>query len=437
MLLDKNEISAILSDWNFWKQDLSTGIKREKYLNELNKLIFTEQILVITGPRRSGKSYLMRQLAKNLIDKGTAKKNILIINFEDPRFVKTDLELLNKIYETYIEIIRPEETPYIFLDEIQEVKGWEKWVLMMQELKKARIIASGSNARLLSHELATLLTGRHIDMTIFPLSFNEFLDFHQISVKKEKDFIQNQMMIKRSLNDYFEYGAFPQVVLGNSKKELLLSYLDDLLEKDLVKRYKIRKVEKLKSLVKFYLSNISSLTTFSSIEKFLNLSSDTVEKFSSYLENIYLLFFLKRFSYKVKEQEKSPRKVYAVDTGLINQVGFRFSENFGRLAENIVFLHLLRKKLVEKQTELFYWKNERHQEIDFVVKKNNNLFPIQVCWDIREWKTKSREIKSLLKGMEVLKQNKGLVITEDYKKTEKYGSKEIQFVSLIEWLLYA
>jgi len=434
--MDKFEILTILEDWNFWKKELDTGIIRNLYLEKLKKFISTNQIIAITGARRSGKSFIMKQLAKKLTDEGLDKKQILIINFEDPRFTQLDSKLLQKIYETYLESLNPEDKPYIFLDEIQEVEDWERWVRMMHELGKAKIIVSGSNAKLLSKELSTLLTGRHIDLTIFPLSFREFLFFNSIEVKEELDIISKKIEINRLLKEYFEFGSFPEVVLNPEKEQILLSYFDDIANKDLVRRYRIRKPEKLKSLVMFYLSNISSQTTFNALRKHLSISTSTVEKFSNYLETVYLTFFLKRFSFKFKEQEKSPRKVYSIDTGLSNTIGLRFSQNIGKVAENLVFLELLRRKITNPKIELYYWKNERHQEVDFVIKDGISIKKlIQVCWDINKLNTKKRETGSLIKGLEELKLSEGLIITEEYEGEENIKDKKIKYLPLCKWLL--
>lgn len=434
--MNKNEIFKILDDWNFWKRDLETGIDRAFYLDRLKRFSATNQILVITGARRSGKSFIMRQLAKEFAEEGVNKKNILMVNFEDPRFTELTTETLQEIYETYLEFLSPEKKPVVFLDEIQEVKGWEKWARTLHELGKAKIIVSGSNAKLLSKELATLLTGRHLSTVIFPLSFKEYLLFNEIRIKDNLDVISKSIEIKSLLRKYLEFGSFPEVVLSEEKKEILLGYFGDVLDKDLIRRFRIRKPEKLKSLTKFYLSNISSLITFSSIEKFLGASADTIEKFSGYLETAYLLFFLKRFSFKVKEQEKSPRKVYAVDSGLANTIGFRFSENVGKLAENIVFLELKGKQAINPELELYYWKDQHHREVDFVVKEGLKVKQlIQVCWELSRSETKHREIRALLKAMQEFNLNEALVITEDYEAEETMKDKQIRFLPLWKWLL--
>ncbi|MEW6618964.1 MAG: ATP-binding protein [bacterium] len=368
--MEKNEIIRVLEDWNFWKKDLATGYERPHYLNRLKGFLTTSHIIVITGARRSGKSFMMRQLAKSLIKEGVEKNRILFVNLEDPRFTGLDAKNLQKIYEVYLEFLNPKQRPYLFLDEVQEAKEWEKWVRTVHELNKAQLIISGSNAKLLSTELATLLTGRHLDLTLFPLSFREYLTFCGINLKDRLDLINQETNIKRLQRECLESGSFPEVVLAKERREILLKLFEDILNRDIIKRFRIRKGEELMSLTRFYLSNISSLTTFSSLEKFLKVSADTIERFSGYLREAYILYFLKRFSFRVKEQEKSPRKVYAIDIGLANTIGFRFSENLGRLAENLVFLELERRRCAKPNLELYYWKDVHHREVDFVVKED-------------------------------------------------------------------
>lgn len=434
--MDKNELIRILEDWNFWKRDLESGFPRPYYLNRLKDFLSTSHIIVISGARRSGKSFLMRQLAKSLIREKIERNNILIVNFEDPRFTELNTKTLQGIYEGYLEFLNPKEKPYVFLDEIQEVEDWEKWVRTLHELGKARIVISGSNAKLLSRELSTLLTGRHLDLVVFPLSFREYLTFKNVEIADKIDIVNKEIEIKRLLRECLEQGLFPEVALAQEKKQILLNYFEDILNKDIIRRFKIRKAEELAALAKFYLSNLSSLITFSSLEKSLRISADTIEKFSGYLEDAYILFFLKRFSFKVKEQEKSPRKVYAVDTGLANVIGFRFTQNMGRLAENLVFLELNRKKILNSNLELYYWKDVHHREVDFLIKENLKVRQlIQVSWEVAKFETKNREIRALLKAMEEFELKKGLVITEDFEAEEDFNGKKIEYIPLWKWLL--
>ncbi len=434
--MNKNEVIKILADWNFWDKDLETGIDRDSYINRLINLLATEFIVVITGARRSGKSFLMRQVAKRLINSGVHKNEILIINFEDPRFTKLDTKLLQEIYEVYLEFFNPKRKPYIFLDEIQEVEAWEKWVRTTRELQKAHIIISGSNAKLLSRELSSLLTGMHLDLTVYPLSFEEYLFFNNLRLKDNLDLINKQTEIKGLLRKYIEFGSFPEVVLREEKKDILLRYYEDILNKDLIKRFRIRKPDALKNLAKYYLTNISNLVTFNSIERYLDISADTIEKFSTYFEDAYIFSFLKRFSFKIKEQDKSPKKVYCLDTGLANTIGFRFSENSGKSMENIVFLKLRGEMLKSPQLKIFYWKDQHHREVDFVLKEGLKVEQlIQVCWNASDEKAKNREIRALIKAMNEFGLNEGLVITEDYTFEEKVDDKTIKFLPLWQWLL--
>src|SRR3989338_814596 len=433
--MDKKELIEILQEWNFWKKELDTGKERELYLEKCLRFLNVNVVVSIIGIRRSGKSYIMRQTIKKLIEKGTESKNILMVNFEDRRFAEFYPKFLDEIYETYIEFLKPDKEQFIFLDEIHNVTKWEKWVRTMHELGKAKIIISGSSSSLLTGELASILTGRHLDVFIFPLSFREFLHFKSIKIEDKLDLIAKKIEIKRALSQYIEYGGFPEVVLSNEKKQLLLTYFDDILTKDIEKRYKLKETEKLRALARFYLTNISNTITFNSIKQFLDTTTNTIQKFSSYLEEVNMLFFVKRFSFKVKEQEKSARKLYAADVGLANAVGFRFSSNLGRIAENLVAIELRREERLGNM-EIYYWQDIQKREVDFIVKKEQKIRQlIQVCWNINEYKTKEREIKALLKASKELKCKNMLVITEDKEGEENIGNKKVKYFPLWKWLL--
>lgn len=432
--MDKIQILEILQDWNFWKKELDIGIKRKEYLKFALRFLKSNIVLAIIGVRRSGKSFLMRQLAKELKEKGVKENNILIINFEDRRFTEFNLKLLDQIYETYLENLKPTK-PYIFLDEIHKIPEWEKWVRTFHELNKAKIIVSSSSSKLMYGELASVLTGRHLDIVVFPLTFSEFLYFRGLKIRDKLDLVAKKIEIKNFLNEYLEYGGFPEVVLSKEKK-LLLTYFEDILAKDIEKRYKVRETEKLKSLANFYLTNISSLITFNSLKKYLELSTDTIEKFSSYLEEANILFFIKRFSFKVKEQEKAARKIYAIDVGLANSVGFKFSRDLGKIIENIVAINLKKNETLNPNIKTYYWQDILKKEVDFVIKEKQKINQlIQVCWDIEKYKTKEREVNALLKASKELKCNNLLIITEDKEGEEKIKGKTIKYAPLWKWLL--
>lgn len=438
--MKKNELLEILQDWNFWKKELDTGKEREVYLEKCLRFLHTNIVTAIIGVRRAGKSYIMRQTIKKLIEEGTERKNILMVNFEDNRFVEFYPKLLDEIFETYLEFLKPCKKPFVFLDEVHNVPKWERWVRTTQELGKAKIIVSGSSSKLMAGELATVLTGRHLDVFVFPLSFEEFLYFNDLEIKDELDLIAKRIEIKRIFNEYFEFGGFPEVVLSSDKKQLSLTYFDDILTKDIEKRYRLKKSEKLRALARFYLTNISNTITFNSLKKSLDTTTNTIEKFSSYLEEAGMIFFVKRFSFKVKEQEKSARKVYSVDVGLANAIGFKFSSDIGKIAENLVAIELKRKETLDPNMEIYYWKNPRHEEVDFIVKEGLKVKQlIQVCWNINEYKTKEREIRALLKASKELECNNLLLITEDCDAEEEIKVKDksykVVFLSLWKWLL--
>lgn len=434
--MEKKELLGILQDWNFWKRDMDTGKERGAYLEKCSRSLKTNVVTAIIGVRRAGKSYIMRQVMKNVIDRGTERKNVLMVNFEDNRFAEFYPKLLDEIYETYLEFLKPDKKPLILLDEVHNVPKWERWVRTMHELGKARMIVSGSSSKLLAGELASVLTGRHLDVYVFPLSFEEFLDFKNLEIKDELDLAAKKIEIKRAFNEYFEFGGFPEVVLSGNKKQLLVTYFGDMLAKDIEKRYKLKKGEKLRALARFYLTNASSSVTFNSLKRILGITTTTIEKFSSYLEEANMVFFVKRFSFKVKEQEKAPRKVYSVDVGLANAVGFKFTSNFGKIAENLVAIELNKRRNLNPNMEVYYWKGMQHEEVDFVVKEGLKVKQlIQVCWDIKEYRTKKRELKALLKASKGVRCRNLLVITEGKEGEEMIKGRKIRYVSLLAWLL--
>ncbi len=438
--MDKSEQLKILADWNFWETDLKSGKERRQYSEKCLRFLKTNVVVSIIGVRRSGKSYIMRQAIKRLIADGIKRKDILMINFEDKRFAEFYPKLLDELYETYLEVLKPEGKPFVFLDEVHNVPKWERWVRTMHELEKAKIVISGSSSKLLAGELATVLTGRHLDILVFPLSFKEFLYFRDIEIKDELSLVSQRIEIKRLFSEYLEFGGFPEVALTGDKKQLLLTYFDDMLTKDIEKRYHLKKGEKLRALARFYLTNIANPITFNSLKKSIDTTVNTIEKYSSYLEEAGMIIFVKRFSFKVKEQEKSARKVYSVDTGLANAVGFKFSDNSGKIAENIVAVELKRREAENPDTEVYYWKSVYDEEVDFVIKEGTSVKQlIQVCWDPNEYMVKEREIKAMIKAVADLRCKNLLVITGDYEGKEKIMAKgkshEILFVPLWKWLL--
>lgn len=426
--MNNEEIIEILDDWNFWKKDQDIGVYRGSYLDKLNRLILTEQIVAVTGVRRSGKSTLMKQFIKRLIDSGKSRNSFLYVNFEEPKFTDMlSLGFLQQIYDAYIEIIKPDDKPYILLDEVQNIPKWEKFVRGLHEKKGAQILISGSTSKLLSKELGTLLTGRWMELKLYPLNFREFLQFKQLKIKNRLDILTQKIKIKQLLREYLEFGGFPLVVLKEEKEEILKRYFDDIIGRDIAERHKIRKVDKLKALAKYYLTNFSSSVSYRRVVKFIGLSLDSVERFSGYMKDVYLIFLIPKFSYSLKEQEVNPKILYSIDSGLINMISFRFSDNIGKLYKNLVFL-----SLDQKGKEVYYYKNK--SECDFVIKKGRKIIQIiQVSYRIK--RAKEREIKGLLEAMKTFKLKNGLIITEDKEGEEVIKNKKIKYIPLWKWLL--
>lgn len=433
--MDKKEILELLIDWNFWTKEQFTGTRREELLEEIKRKSGTREIMVITGARRTGKSTIILQYLKDKINEGIPKENILIVNFEDPRFRNLNLELLNRIYEIYLtEIETTSREQYVVLDEVQVIDGWERFARYLQENRRINVLVTGSSSKLLSSEYATVLAGRHMDTEVFPLDFKEYLKFRGLNIKTSLDMIAERHTIRKELREYIGTGGFPKVVLETeerNKKDLLYTYYRDILIKDVTVRYNIKDIQKLEELAKYYMTNISSPNSYNRIKNILGISLDTVERYSSYLESTYMLFFIKKFSYSLKEQVLNPRKVYALDTGLRNTVSFAFSEDSGRLVENVVFMHLRRE-----YPGIYYWKNDRQKEVDFIISEKNRVTrAIQVCWDMSSESTRKREVEGLVAAMEAFSLKEGLILTDDTEDEIEVGDKKIIMRPIWRWLL--
>src|SRR3989338_839780 len=214
--MDKNEIIEALSGWNFWHRDINAGILRPRYLDKIRGYLSADEIVALSGVRRSGKSTILLQVLKGLIGEGVPKNNILYINFEDPKFYSfLKLDLLDNIWQAYFEYLRPKSRVYLVLDEVQKIKGWEQWVRSKYDRKEnIKIFVTGSNSELLSSEFSSVLTGRHLELKVAPLDFKEFLDFKGLKVEADKLwFIKNKKVLNDYTGQYLQEGGFPKIVL--------------------------------------------------------------------------------------------------------------------------------------------------------------------------------------------------------------------------------
>ena len=409
------------------KEELEKIEKRENIIKRDNieqfkKALSHPNILAILGIRRCGKSIFSYLIAKD--------HKFAYINFDDERLVGLKSEDLNKILESFYELYG--EIEFIILDEIQNIKNWELFVNRLRRTKK--IILTGSNSKLLSGELSTHLTGRYLDKLLFPFSFKEFLRLKEF--KEDKAYTtQEKAGIIKLLQDYLEMGGFPEAYKFG--KEIVSRIYEDILTKDIVLRYNISKKEEIKKLAKYLITNSSDEITYSKLTRILNVkSANTISKWVSYIENAFLIFKLERFDFKLKQQFIAPKKIYCIDTGLINSIGFRFSENKGKIIENEVALELKRRISIDKDFEIYYWKDYVQNEVDFVLKKDKKIEQlIQVSYINSKEEIKEREIKALLKAGKELKCKNLLIITWNYESEEKIKNSRIIFIPLWKWLM--
>jgi len=383
----------------------------------LRSFVESKKISVISGIRRCGKSTLLKQIAKNYSDH-------YYFNFEDERLLDFKAQDLNVLYEVFLELYG--EQKVFFFDEIQNVHGWEKFVRRLFEDGK-KIFITGSNANLLSSELATTLSGRHLKMELYPFSFSEFLECEKFP---RKDFYvtKERSILAKNFKRYLEYGGFPEVVIGKNKKELEQLY-QDVLIKDLIVRFKIRETKIFREIALYLLSNITAPISFNNVRSMVGVKSvTTVKNYVDFFEEAYLFFSLFKFDYSIKKQIINDRKIYAVDTGIANAVAFRFSENIGKNMENVIFLELKRRG-----RDIFYHKEKK--ECDFVIRKGLKIIETIQVTRILDKNNEKRELEGLLEAMEKFGLKKGLIITEDQEEERKIKGKKIKIIPAWKWLL--
>jgi predicted AAA+ superfamily ATPase len=405
------------------EQITSSDLVSRDVAGNIENYLRQDIIKVVTGVRRSGKS-IFCFMALNGTDFG-------YVNFDEKEV--TDLknydEILRYVQEFYGDI------KCLFLDEVQNLDDWELWVNSLQR-RGYNLLITGSNAKLLSREMATHLTGRHISVELFPFSFREYLDAVGFDIKE--DYMEEERgMILNHLKKYMEIGGFPEVVVKGYDYKYLQTLFDSIILKDVVQRHDVRYADDLYNLARFLMSSFSNEISYTKLKNTLNFRSvNTVKNYIKYLEDTYLIFHLDRFSFKQREQINSPKKVYAIDTGMANALAFSFSENIGNLMENTVAVELLRQiSGASSRLEMYYWKDSQQREIDFVIKEGPNVLQlIQVCYDIDNPKTKERELRSLIGAAKELDCSDLLVITWDREIIEEFKGNNIRFVPLWKWL---
>ena len=398
------------------------------------------KIIAIIGIRRCGKTYLLYQISKELL-KSVKKEEILYINFEDERLSGFTVKDFSKINELYFKLNPEAEKIYLIFDEIQNVDNWQKFLRRVIDKKNYRIFITGSSSKLLSKEIATSLRGRTLSFSLLPFSFGKFLTekgFKVSVVPTEKE----RGIIKSFLEEYLHFGGFPEIVNydKNIKLKTLKEYWDLMIYKDLVERYKIKNIRAFKYLMRLVVESSAKEVSIRKIYNFLTSQKIKVSKtkayeYFSFLEDINFVFPIRKFSYKFKAVEGSIPKLYVCDNGFINL----FERGaIGMKMENLVAIELMRREFYKNvMQEIFYWKDYSGKEVDFVVNEGSEIKElIQVCYDISNFETKERELKSLVEASKELKCDNLLVITYDYEGEEEFKGKNIGFIPLWKWLIY-
>jgi len=425
--------------YEYWENPLPSLQERSFDFN----LLCLDLINDIVGIRRAGKTYLMFQIIKYLTEKEKLnKKSTIYVNFENRKLYPLKSKYVNDLVELIYEerLLDKFEKIYLFLDEIQNLQNWEKYIRNIYDEFKGRIkiFLSGSNMKLLGREYVHLLSGRHITLVLYPLSFEEFLKFKGILPKRKNIILEKERaIIKKALNEYIQYGGFPEVVLSGLKEKILQQYFSDIISRDVVFKERIRKdIALLEELSIYLISNIANLTSFRRLTNLFNsrgmkITLPTLIHYHNLFEDAFLFFSTRIFSYKIKDQLQHPLKLYCVDTGLVNACGFKFSEDLGRLYENMVAVELKRRG-----KEIYYWKDKQQREVDFVVKERLKITQlIQVCLNLEDERMTKRKIQALLEASKELNCNNLLIITQNEEGKEEIKGMQMIYKPLWKWLL--
>lgn len=396
----KSEIEKSLKLQQSFLSKKQSSFERES----LDKIkINSTFILIITGIRRCGKSTLMQQISEKI------KEEKLFFNFEDPRIYGFDVDDFTKLDE-----IVGDKLNYYFFDEIQNVEKWELFVRHLHDREK-NIVITGSNASLLSKELGTRLTGRNIQIELFPFSFSEFRMFKQL---------ENNL---KTFNLYMEEGGFPEY-LKSKQKEHLQQLFKDIVYRDIIVRYGIRQAKTLIDIALFLIANVGKEYSLNGIKNTFRVgSANSVADYIQWLEDSYVLFSLPRFSWSLKSVSVNPKKIYCIDSGFAQANSLSFTEDKGRLLENIVYLALRRK-----HKDLYYFKD--NGECDFIVKQGQDINQIiQVCTEIHS-DNKNREINGLIAALKFFNKTEGLILTLNQDDVLKENDMKITLLPVWKWL---
>ena len=376
---------------------------------------------MLTGVRRCGKSVLMQQIRAKRSEKD------YFISFDDDRLLHFTVDDFQLLYDVFVEDFGVQHTFYF--DEIQLVDGWERFVDRLYKHGN-KVIVTGSNAKMLSRELGTLLTGRHVSKEVYPFSMSEYMELLGVKVTRDSFYTtEGRAMLRNVQNDYLKDGGFPQY-LRSKNVEYLKSLYNDIIYRDIIVRYRLMSDKPLKETVYYLISNATHLFTYNSVAKSVGLkSSETVKDYISYLEETYLVGLLPKYDVKVGEQIKSPKKIYFIDNALVGIIGFSFSGNEGSRLENAVYIELRRRG-----KELFYHNDGN--ECDFIVREGLRITEAyQVCVSMQEEKTRQRELEGIRSAMKAYSLSEGYIITREETEDVKVEEGVVHLVSFARWIL--
>lgn len=395
------------------------------YLSRHSKYAFDEllsnkQIKLITGPRRSGKSTQALLMLQG--------RNFAYLNFDDNALLSRwdedwVMALLDDVYPEY---------EYLLLDEVQNLDHWDLWVSKLYR-NGVNMVITGSNAKLLSSEMATVLTGRYLQVEMLPFSLAEVFEWNGMELGSPSG--EDSVKAVRMMDDYLRNGGYPETVEARSITQSYLSTLfDSIVWKDVAKRHRVRNVEDLNNLAMYLVSNFCNPLSYNDVAAGLGLSSvATAKKFMGYLHEPYLFFYLPRYNNKLKLMKKAPQKVYLVDNGFVGAKAFSLGDNLGRLLENQVFVELLRRGY-DTEKSLFYYRSRNDKETDFVTRKGNRIESlIQVCYDLSSPKTEKREVDSLVECAGELKCDRLMIVTWGEERVIEKNGYRIEVVPVRKW----
>jgi predicted AAA+ superfamily ATPase len=417
---NKDQVKAMLLEQfqAFWQRD--TGIVRT-LLSEVERVKDIPHAVIVSGLRRAGKSTLLAQMAHRL-----GENQFYYINFEDDRFLGFQASDATDLYQVLIELFG--ERKIFVIDEVQNIPGWEHFVRRFMDMGY-KFYITGSNASLLSKELGTRLTGRYVPIELLPFSFKEFLQFRgETPPNLNRMTTADHAQLQKYLQSYLQLGGIPDA-LKYPGLPLLRTLYDDVLYRDIATRYRLDAVTVIKELAFYLMSNPASLISFNKLKNQFQVGSvNTIKSYIGYMENSWLLFTLNVYDYSVKRQQIAPKKVYCIDTGLANAVGFGFSPNTGKLLENLIYLTLRRKT-----KDIHYFSSPGGYEVDFYLPQKQQL--IQVTQNLDHPAVRDREFRALQDAMQIVKVQSALILADASADTFEINGIPVEIRSAAEWLV--